>query len=153
MPRLPFPPLHFSTHLVTTQQFHLSPCSLVSCIVNLRPLVPGHVLVIPALPYSRLSSLPPSLVSVLFQTVQHVSKTLEKVYAAEAMTICVQDGKAAGQTVDHLHVHVIPRRKGDFQGDEVYDTLEGRRAIERTRCERSLDEMEKEAKWLAGFFV
>ena len=59
------------------------------------------------------------------------------------MTIAIQDGKHAGQTVDHLHVHLIPRFENDFEdNDDVY------RGIESPRKDRSLEEMEKEAEML-----
>jgi len=42
----------------------------------------------------------------------------------EASTISIQDGKEAGQTVSHVHVHILPRRGGDFENnDEIYSEL------------------------------
>jgi diadenosine tetraphosphate (Ap4A) HIT family hydrolase len=39
--------------------------------------------------------------------------------------LAIQDGKDAGQTVPHVHVHVLPRRSGDFQkNDDVYDAID-----------------------------
>lgn len=55
---------------------------------------------------------------------------IQRVYGAEALNIAMQDGEAAGQSVPHVHFHVIPRRKGDFDkrggGDAVYERLEER---------------------------
>lgn len=104
---------------------------------------------------------------------------LERVYGASALTVAVQDGKAAGQTVGHVHAHVIPRREGDMEGrggnDAVYEMLErredgwadvgrgdglggrdgkggGRAGFkpDAERRPRSVEEMNREAEWLRG---
>lgn len=62
----------------------------------------------------------------LFLTVTRVQRTLKRVYKAEAFNLAVQDGEAAGQSVKHVHCHVIPRVKGDpGEGDKVHEWLEG----------------------------
>ncbi len=39
--------------------------------------------------------------------------------------VCAQDGPQAGQTVPHVHIHVLPRRVGDFEkNDEIYDAID-----------------------------
>lgn len=54
---------------------------------------------------------------------------LERVFRATALNIAVQDGSDAGQSVPHVHAHIIPRREGDLDhrggGDAVYRMLEG----------------------------
>eukprot|EP01121_Diplochlamys_sp_Union-15-3_P022948 TRINITY_DN9928_c0_g1_i1.p1 TRINITY_DN9928_c0_g1~~TRINITY_DN9928_c0_g1_i1.p1 ORF type:complete len:157 (-),score=28.04 TRINITY_DN9928_c0_g1_i1:56-526(-) len=114
--------------------------------VNLKPVVPGHVLVIPKRKTLRFKDLEPQEVTDLFLAVQHISTKIEKHFKASALTIAIQDGKEAGMTVEHVHVHVIPRKPGDFEGDEIY------RAIEKERKPRSDEEMEKEAKELSALF-
>lgn len=43
----------------------------------------------------------------------------------ESLTFVIQDGKDSGQTVQHVHVHIMPRRGGDFaRNDQIYDELE-----------------------------
>ena len=45
-------------------------------------------------------------------------------YSNTALTLAVQDGSDAGQTVEHVHVHLLPRRPGDFQkNDDVYEKV------------------------------
>ncbi|PAV22843.1 diadenosine 5, 5 -P1,P4-tetraphosphate asymmetrical hydrolase [Pyrrhoderma noxium] len=120
--------LLFSTIEVTRQAFYRT--AHAYAIVNLKPIVPGHVLVIPTRVVPRLADLSPAEVAALFTSVQHVGRVVERVYGADSLTIACQDGKAAGQSVPHVHVHVLPRKapgKGDTfekNNDEVYPALE-----------------------------
>jgi bis(5'-adenosyl)-triphosphatase len=96
--------------------------------VNLKPLLPGHVLVVPKRIVPRYSGLTIPETTDLALTVRKVSKMIERVYGADAMNIAMQDGEAAGQSVKHVHFHIIPRKMGDFDerggGDELYQILE-----------------------------
>ncbi|MCJ1308235.1 hypothetical protein MMC25_001888 [Agyrium rufum] len=173
MPPLTTKPIHFSTFLVTTQVFHLTPHSFA--FVNLKPLLPGHVLVSPLRCVPRLSDLSSTEVTDLFLTVQRVSRMLERVFAASALNIAMQDGLDAGQSVPHVHAHLIPRRKSDLDerggNDRIYGMLEDEegdvgglqwlreRQKERAkfpavddqaRVGRSEEEMVREAEMLAG---
>ncbi|WOO79520.1 Bis(5'-nucleosyl)-tetraphosphatase [asymmetrical] [Vanrija pseudolonga] len=115
----------FSVFDITRQVFFETPLSLG--IVNLKPLRPGHVLIISKRVVPRLADLEPREVSDLFQTVQRVGRVIESAYKAEALNIALQDGTAAGQSVPHVHVHIIPRLRTDFGGkdtDKVYPLLE-----------------------------
>lgn len=98
-------------------------------LVNLKPLLPGHVLVSPLRRVPRLSDLNADEVSDLFLTVQRVGRMIERVFKSTALNVAIQDGEAAGQTVPHVHAHIIPRRNGDLDqrggNDAIYDMLEG----------------------------
>jgi diadenosine tetraphosphate (Ap4A) HIT family hydrolase len=54
---------------------------------------------------------------------------LTRLYSTSAFNIAIQDGEAAGQSVPHVHVHVIPRKPGDMDcrdgGDAIYEMMEG----------------------------
>ncbi|XP_028303898.1 bis(5'-adenosyl)-triphosphatase [Gouania willdenowi] len=94
-------------------------------LVNRKPVVPGHVLVCPLRPVERFGDLHPDEVSDLFSAAQRVGKLVQKHFSATSLTITIQDGPEAGQTVKHVHVHVLPRRAGDFKhNDSVYDELQ-----------------------------
>ncbi|CAE7059062.1 unnamed protein product [Rhizoctonia solani] len=103
----------FSSFDVTRQVFIQSKLSFG--VVNLKPIVPGHVLVVPNRVVPRLSDLTPEEIADVFSTVQRVGNV---------------DGAAAGQTVPHVHVHILPRRFTDFNGnnDQVYPILESAEA-------------------------
>lgn len=148
--------------------FHVTKHSFA--LVNLKPLLPGHILVCPLQQKSRLSDLSKDEISDLFNTATRIQRTLSRLYQAEAFNVAVQDGEAAGQSVPHVHCHVIPRHSGDSGGgDKVHEWLEGEEgdvgkhqrefdgngkrekrewAKDEDRKPRSKEEMEKEAEWL-----
>ena len=92
-------------------------------------MLPGHVLVSPRRVTPRLSDLTQAEVADLFLTVQRVGRMVERVFGATSLNIAIQDGAAAGQSVPHVHTHVIPRKEADLQhnggSDAIYGMLEG----------------------------
>lgn len=57
--------------------------------------------------------------------VQFLTKFLQKKYDTDSATVSIQEGSGAGQTINHLHVHIIPRKPGDFKNnDDIYPLLE-----------------------------
>lgn len=97
-----------------------------AAFVNLRPIVPGHVLVVPRKIVPHMSDLGDEDYTGLWGLVRTVQSTLQKAYPeTTAFNVAVQDGRAAGQSVPHVHVHILPRSGGDFErNDDVYDALE-----------------------------
>ncbi|CAH0482410.1 unnamed protein product [Peronospora belbahrii] len=83
-------------------------------VVNLKPIVPGHVLVVPKRPVARFEMLDVDEVRDLWTTAQLVGKQAERHYNASSRTFAIQDGKEAGQTILHVHIHVIPHMVQDF---------------------------------------
>jgi histidine triad (HIT) family protein len=76
-----------------------------------RPLLPGHVLVVPRTHYETLGELPPAEVGPLFVNVQRLARAVERGLNAEGSFVAVNI--RISQSVPHLHVHVVPRRKND----------------------------------------
>lgn len=76
-----------------------------------RPLFPGHVLLIPAKHIVTLADLPALQVGPLFQAVQRLERAVEMALDAEGSFIAVNN--QVSQSVPHLHVHIVPRNKGD----------------------------------------
>jgi bis(5'-adenosyl)-triphosphatase len=92
--------------------------------VNLRPIVPGHVLVCPVKIVPKLEDLSDEEYKCLWLTVRTTQKMLKDRYNCSAFNVAVQDGRAAGQSVPHVHVHILPRVAGDYErNDDVYDHL------------------------------
>jgi bis(5'-adenosyl)-triphosphatase len=120
-------------------------------VVNLKPIVPGHVLIISKRNVPRLRDLTPDEISDLFQCATTVGSALEVHFGACALNVAVQDGAGSGQTVPHVHVHLLPRRKGDFdRNDEVHERLEVAGADDRSP--RGLDAMRAESLALRALF-
>jgi histidine triad (HIT) family protein len=76
-----------------------------------RPLFKGHVLVIPRDHYETLADLPAVLVGPLFVRVQRVSTALPAALGAQGSFVALNN--VVSQSVPHLHVHVVPRTRGD----------------------------------------
>lgn len=113
---------------------------------NIRCVVPGHVLVATKRSTTRLKDMTNDEITDFFQTVCKVQKCTEKLYETTSSTVTVQDGEDAGQTVRHVHCHVMPRKKGDFEhNDQIYIEL-NRHDHEETQPRRSISDMIAEAK-------
>jgi histidine triad (HIT) family protein len=76
-----------------------------------RPLFPGHCLLIPKAHFETLRDLPEALAARLFATAQLLSAAVEDGLAAEGSFVAINN--RVSQSVPHLHIHVVPRRKGD----------------------------------------
>jgi len=76
-----------------------------------RPLFPGHCLLVPKEHHKTLGDLPPNIVAPLFSKVQLLSKAVEKGMKAEGTFVAINN--RISQSVPHLHIHVVPRRRGD----------------------------------------
>jgi histidine triad (HIT) family protein len=76
-----------------------------------RPLFLGHCLVIPRQHVETLGDLPAESVAPLFKTAKAIARALERGLGAEGSFVAINN--RVSQSVPHLHVHVVPRRKGD----------------------------------------
>jgi histidine triad (HIT) family protein len=76
-----------------------------------RPLFPGHCLLIPKTHYETLSDLPENLVGPFFKNVQLLTRAVEAALQAEGSFVAMNN--SVSQSVPHLHVHVVPRKRKD----------------------------------------
>jgi bis(5'-adenosyl)-triphosphatase len=118
--------------------------SNAAAFVNLRPIVPGHVLVIPHKIVPYMADLDETDYTSLWSMVRKVQSTLQKAYPdTTAFNVAVQDGRAAGQSIPHVHVHILPRSGGDFErNDDVYDALEAWAPTEELSSAKEKTDME-----------
>lgn len=76
-----------------------------------RPLFPGHCLLIPRQHFETLGDLPPKLIGPFFETAQRLSRAVEMALEAEGTFVAMNN--RVSQSVPHLHVHIVPRRRKD----------------------------------------
>ncbi len=103
-----------------------------------EPLFPGHVLLSPRAHYETLADLPTDLIGPIFTTAQLIAKAVETALGAEGTFVAINN--RVSQTVPHMHIHIVPRRRRDglkgffwprhdYQDDSARETV--RDAIER----------------------
>lgn len=79
--------------------------------LDVRPVFPGHVLLVPREHHETLTDLPPALIDPLFAAAQRLAGAVQA--AMEAHGTFVAMNNTVSQSVPHLHVHVVPRRRRD----------------------------------------
>ncbi|WP_375465958.1 HIT family protein [uncultured Methylobacterium sp.] len=80
--------------------------------MDAMPQGPGHTLVIPKAPARGLLDAEPAALAALAGSVQRVARAVKAAFAADGLTVFQFNEAAGGQTVFHLHVHVVPRFDG-----------------------------------------
>lgn len=80
--------------------------------MDVMPQADGHCLVVPKKPSRNLLDADPAVLGPLMATVQKVARAARKAFDAEGLLIKQFNEAAAGQTVFHLHVHILPRKAG-----------------------------------------
>ena len=78
------------------------------------PVNKGHAIVIPKEHIISLFDFPEDKINELFIFIKRVKEIIEAEYKPDGYNIGVNEGIAAGRSVDHLHIHIIPRYKGDI---------------------------------------
>lgn len=104
-----------------------------------RPLFPGHCLLVPRAHYETLGDLPVESVGAFFSAAQLLSRAVEKAMLADGSFIAINN--RVSQSVPHLHVHVVPRRKKDglkgfFWPRNPYKSESEMEDVQRAICEQ-----------------
>lgn len=84
--------------------------------LDIRPVNPGHVLLIPKEPYATVADLPDDLAAHLGSLLPILCRAVKIATGAPAFNVIANNGPIAGQTIFHVHWHIIPR----FDGDAVH---------------------------------
>ncbi len=79
--------------------------------LDYRPLFIGHTLLVPKAHYETLADLPAELVGPFFANVQSLARAVERAMEADGSFVAINN--RVSQSVPHLHVHIVPRRKKD----------------------------------------
>lgn len=82
-------------------------------LLDIRPFTRGHTLVIPKKHSVDLADTPPQTLAGMITLGQRIARAAKATDLADATNIAINDGRAAFQTVLHIHLHVLPRRSGD----------------------------------------
>jgi len=99
-----------------------------------RPLFPGHVLLVPRAHYETLLDLPPEQAGPLLVLTQRIARAVETGLQADGFFVAINN--RVSQSVPHLHVHIVPRRKKDglkgfFWPRHAYTSDEERSLVQR----------------------
>lgn len=85
----------------------------VLAFLDVGPVSEGHTLIIPKHHCSRLDQCDAQIIATLAAHFGKVAKAVVKAVNADGYNVICNTGKAAGQAVDHVHFHIIPRHTGD----------------------------------------
>jgi histidine triad (HIT) family protein len=85
----------------------------VLVIMDIGPIIKGHALVIPKKHYDPVTETPDEVLAKLHITAKQIARAQMNGLGADGVNIMQNNGASAGQEVPHVHVHVIPRFKGD----------------------------------------
>jgi len=91
--------------------------NLACAFMDTQPVNPGHLLVVPRVHARAMGDLPAEIARHMMAVAQRLMKAMRSApLCCEGVNLLLADGEAAGQEVDHVHLHVIPRYKGDGFG-------------------------------------
>ena len=85
-------------------------------ILDLGPATKGHALILPKNHFANLFEIPEDMDAKAFILAKKIAKKMKDVFGCDGVNIVQNNGVAAGQTVFHFHIHLIPRYEGDQAG-------------------------------------
>jgi histidine triad (HIT) family protein len=87
-----------------------------TAFLDVQPLADGHVLVVPTRHVATIEELPAAAAAAHFAAVYRLAGPVCTAVGAPGSTIGINNGEATGQTIPHVHVHIVPRHRGDGAG-------------------------------------
>lgn len=87
----------------------------ILAFLDIYPISEGHTIIIPKNHYETLQEIPSNVLYKVFEVVKKLSLKLQEKLAFEGYNILQNNFEAAGQIIKHMHVHIIPRNKGDMK--------------------------------------
>ncbi len=101
----------------------------VVVFLDIHPVNPGHTLIVPKGHHAQLDDLPPEVASHAGSLLPWLCRAVRAATGADGINVIINNGRAAGQTIDHCHWHIIPRfhddpvdwpwPQGEYLGDEL----------------------------------
>jgi diadenosine tetraphosphate (Ap4A) HIT family hydrolase len=95
------------------QAIHIASSQNFVSIYDENPVTEGHALIFPKKHIESFFDLNKEEVIEFYDLIREVKKLIDKVYKPDAYNIGINNGQAAGRTIHHLHLHLIPRYEGD----------------------------------------
>lgn len=88
----------------------------VMAFLDANPLVEGHTLIIPKDHHPTTEGMPASVGAAIGRTIAQLTPAIEAAVDADASTVGINNGPAAGQEIEHCHAHIVPRYEDDGGG-------------------------------------
>lgn len=86
---------------------------IVLSFLDIGPISNGHALVIPKQHFEKLHECPAELLGQVFTRIGKIAGAVAKAMNSDGYNLLCNNGRAAGQLIEHLHFHVVPRKTGD----------------------------------------
>ncbi|MCK9167265.1 MAG: HIT family protein [Bacteroidales bacterium] len=113
-------------------------------VYNIAPILPGHSMVIPKTHYQSIHELPEVELQAFFLFARKITDFLVTYFHGTGFDWSLQEGKEAGQSINHVHLHIIPRRQGDLESPGAwYRKLQNAQGIEIDQKDREKLDPEK----------
>ena len=96
----------------------------VLVFLNIKPLSPGHALVVPKQHVARITDASADTAAEMMQVIQKIAAPLVEAAGAESFNLVYNHDSVAGQSIPHMHWHIIPRSTGDGLFDWEQDSRE-----------------------------
>ena len=86
---------------------------IVLAFLDIGPISDGHALVIPKRHFEKLHDCPPELLGEVASRLGRIAGAVAAAMESDGYNLLCNNGRAAGQLIEHLHFHIIPRKDGD----------------------------------------